>query len=222
MSINLDTDIKRPDSHLQVSFYQRTLKDDYKSEQQTKEAGEPKTVNYVADYIKIEVPGNKHLVIDTPAREEHKKRFPMHWAAYQNNSNANNSYAGTPIEQWPRVMINPDMAVELRSLKFNTIQAIAGASDSQLQAIGMVAGQNAFTFRDDARQFLATEESKLKLSAAAKTNAEADAKLAEANAKLAAQAEQHAKDLAEMRDQMQAFMAANMPKKPGRPAKEVE
>jgi DNA anti-recombination protein RmuC len=221
--MDFETDIKSPDSHLQVGFYQRTLKDEFKSAEETKLAGSEKVVNYVADYIKIEVPGNKHLVIDTPAREEHKKRFPMHWAAYQNHTNASNSYAGTPIEQWPRVMVNPETAVELRALKFNTVQAVAGASDSQLQAIGMVAGQNAFTFRDDARKFLATNEAQSKLSDADRKNAEADAKLEAANMKLAEQAEQHAKDMAEMKEQMQQLLAmAGNARKPGRPAKDAD
>jgi hypothetical protein len=230
----LESDIKNPDSHLQVSFYTREVLNEFRTA--AKAAELKKSISDLepheferdkVDYIRIEIPGNKLLDIDTPVREMHKKRFPNHWAAYMNRGDRYGDVAGTPIEQWPRIGANADMARELRHLKFNTIQAIAGASDSQLQSIGMIAGQNAFTFRDDARRYLATIEAESKLSDADKKQKEADEKLAEANAKLQAQQEQHAKDMEEMRAQMKQLMelaskAAPEARKPGRPPKEAD
>ncbi len=216
----LETDIKNPDSHLQVSFYSREVKNEFKSEAKSKETGLDETINDTVDYIKIDIPGNVLLGIDTPAREEHKKRFPMHWGMYKNRGDAYGNVAGTPIEQWPRIGANKDMAQELRGIRFNTIQAIAGASDSQLQSIGMIAGQNAFTFRDDARRYLATIEAESKLTDANKKHSEADVKLAEANAKIAAQQEQHAKDMLEMKEQMKQLLEAANKRGPGRPSHE--
>jgi len=222
----LDTDIKDPDSHLIKRFYSREVKNNFKSAEKALETGDENAVVYdLVDYIKIDIPGNINLAIDTPARDEHKKRFHVAWAEYKANGGAQGFVSGTPIEQWPRIGSNPDMAQELRQLRFSTVQAVAGASDSQIQSIGMIAGQNAFAFRDDARRFLATRDAETKLTDADKVRAEADAKLAEANAKIAEQAAQHAADMAEMKEQMRQLLAmaagGEEKKKPGRPAKEV-
>jgi hypothetical protein len=230
----LDSDIKNPDSHLQVTFYSRDVKNEFKTSQKAKEMGkEPEQlepheyVNDTVDYIKIQIPGNKNLEIDTPARDEHKRRFPMHWLAYQNRGDAVGKVVGTPIEQWPR--ISKEVAEELRHIRFNTIEAVAGASDAQLQAIGMIAGQNAFTFRDDARRHLATIGAQAKLNDAEIKQREADEKLAAAKEEMAAQARRHAEEteqmrqeMAQMQKQMAEFMAAMTAQakaKPGRPPK---
>ena len=216
--MSLDSDVPNPNSHLHRVFYSREVKNAFLSAAKSNETGKDEIVNERIDYIRISIPGNKNLEIDTPVREEHKKRFPMEWLAYQASGLQRTSVVGTPIEQWPRVVANPDMAQELRHIKFSTIQSIAGASDAQLQSIGMIAGQNAFTFRDDARQFLATTEAESKLSDADKKHAEANSKLAEANAKMLEQAEQHAKDMAEMKAQMnELLLAATSYKTPHEP-----
>jgi hypothetical protein len=220
----LDTDIKNPDSHLIKRFYSREVKNNFKSAEKAAETGDEHACVYdLVDYIKIDIPGNINLAIDTPAREEHKKRFYREWAEYKANGGAQGYVSGTPIEQWPRVGVNPDMVQELRQLRFSTVQAVAGASDSQIQSIGMIAGQNAFAFRDDARRFLATREAESKLSDADKKQSEAERKLAEANEKIAAQAAQHAADMAEMKEQMRQLLAmAGEKSKPGRPRKEAD
>ena len=126
---------------------------------------------------------------------------------------------GTPITEWAR--ITPSQADELRGLKFPTVESIAGASDAQLQTIGMIAGQSAFTFRDDAKRFLLVAEAAAKLTEADKKQAEADAKLNAANAEIALQREQHAKDMEEMKAQMKDILSQVAPKR-GRPFKETE
>jgi hypothetical protein len=201
--MKIDSDIPNPDSHLGVVFYSRLVPNAYESEKQQR------SISYSADYIKITVPGNKHLEIDTPVREQHKQRFPFHWAAYQNRVDAGQAITGTPIAEWSR--ITPAQAEELRGLKFYTVEAIAGASDAQLQSIGMIAGQNSFTFRDDAKRFLSVADAAAKLKEADAKQAEADAKLAEANAQIKAQQEQHMKDMQEMKEQMQRLLASAVP-----------
>lgn len=207
--MKLDTDIHNPDAHLQVSFYSKLVPNAWESKEKQR------SISDSVDYIKIQIPGNRNLEIDTPAREEHKKRFPLHWAAYQNRPDQVGNLVGTPIGDWPRV--NPSMAEELRGLRFHTVEAVAGASDAQLQTIGMIAGQSAFTFRDDAKRFLSVADAAAKLK-------EADEKLAAANEEAQKVREQHAADMADMRLQMQQFLAAHTnqaePAKRGRKAKE--
>lgn len=175
-----------PDSRLAVQFYSKLVKNDFESEKQQR------SIHASVDFIRIMTPGDKLNIIDTFARPEHQARFPMQWHAYKNRSDANTHIMGTPIAEWTR--ISPSQAEELRGLKFYTVESIAGASDAQLQGIGMIAGVSAYTFRDDAKRFLSVAEAASKLSEADKRVADADAKIEAMQAEFAAkQAAQEAR-----------------------------
>lgn len=211
---------KDPDAALSVIFYKKPLKLEYQSEL------EKRPIFQDVDFVKITMPGNLTSIIDTPVREEHKSRFPRQWQAYKNRVDDSAGVGvGTPISEWPR--ITPSQAEELRALKFYTVDAIAHASDAQLQGIGMVAGQSVFTFREDARRFLS-------LADATSKQAEADRLLTDAKAQIEAErealrlereanrAENEANQAAmrEMREQMQSLMSsAGAPAKRGRKPK---
>jgi hypothetical protein len=64
---------KNPDSALTVVFYKRPVKQVFRSVQE----GIP--VHDSVDYVRIHTPGDQLNVIDTPAREDHKRRFPLPW-----------------------------------------------------------------------------------------------------------------------------------------------
>ena len=98
-------------------------------------------------YVQIMTPGNSLNIVDTPVREEHKYRFPKHWAIFQ-NSQAEVQIVGTPVEAWP--MITRSQAEDLKGLKFYSVEQIAGASDEQIQRLGM----NSSMLRQKARAFL--------------------------------------------------------------------
>lgn len=136
-----------PDAALSVLFYSKPLKNEFESEQQ----GRP--IFYDADMVKIFLPGDDKNVIDTYAREDHKQRFPRHWAHYQNKLAGDQRLAGkTPIDQWPR--ITPAQAEELRAIRFLSVEDVANAGDHQLQGIGMIAGMAPHAFREAARAYL--------------------------------------------------------------------
>lgn len=118
-----------PDSLLHVVFYMRSDQDNFKSEKE----GRP--IFYEVPYVKIMSPGNQLSEIDTPVREDHKRRFPVQWAAFQNSHAPQDQIIGTPVEQWPA--ITRAQAEELRGVKFFTVEQIAGASDLQVQRLGM-------------------------------------------------------------------------------------
>ena len=182
-----------PDSRLAVQFYSRLVKNDFESEKQQR------SIHASVDFVRIMTPGDKLNIVDTFAREDHKTRFPIQWHAYKNRNDANTHIIGTPINEWSR--ISPSQAEELRGLKFYTVESVAGASDAQLQGIGMIAGVSAYTFRDDAKRFLSVAEAASKLSEADKRVADADAKIA------AMQADFNAKQLANDA-RMDALLAA--------------
>ena len=162
-----------PDRALHVTFYESSIQNGYQTELQ----GRP--IFDAVDMIKIQTPGNTLNIIDTLAREEHKRRFPRHWAAYSARTDATTQGCiGTPIEEWPQ--LSKVQADQFKAMKFLTVEAVAGAGDAQLAGIGMVAGQSVYVMRDKAKAFLELSELSAK-------NAEADRRIADAKAEAEAQ-----------------------------------
>jgi hypothetical protein len=143
----LSSDENNADSRLQVKFYKRPVQ----QEQETLEAGRPIYKEF--DFVHICVAGDTLTEIDTYALNSHKLRFPMQWARYQNRiGSEEQDIVGTPVAEWP--LVSKSQAEELRAMKFYTVEAIANASDQQLQRMGMAAGMSPYAFRDKAKSFL--------------------------------------------------------------------
>lgn len=190
-----------PDSRLAVLFYSRPLQNEFESEKQ----GRPIFAD--VDFVRIHVPGDVTSTWDTPVREEHKKRFPLQWAHYQNKHGGDPKEIGTPLSAWSR--LTPSQCEELRALKFYTVEGIAGASDANLQRLGMVAGMSPYAFRDHAIRFLNLAKG------------DATAQAAEERAKaLEAQMELMRKETDEKIAAAVAAALASQPKKPGRKPKQ--
>ena len=135
-----------PDSKLAVKFYSKPVQNNFETQKQ----GKP--VFQDVDMIRIEVPGDKNSIADTFARPHHIERFPIQWARYK-NAQGDLQETGTPLSHWQ--LITGAQAEELKAQKFRTVEAIAGASDAQLQSIGMVAGMAPHAFRARAQAWLA-------------------------------------------------------------------
>jgi hypothetical protein len=209
----LPSDENNADSRLQVRFYKKPVH----QEQESMDAGRPIYKEF--DFVHICVAGDTLTEIDTFALQQHKTRFPIQWANYMNRVGANDQeVVGTPVSEWP--LISKSQAEELRAMKFFTVEAIASASDQQLQRMGMAAGMSPYAFRDKAKAFLNL----------ATSSAETDKREQEINAlkeELAKKDEETAKIKAEtdaklalMQEQMAAILAAVGEKKP-RKAKAV-
>jgi hypothetical protein len=211
----LPSDEHGADSRLQVRFYKKPIQ----QEQESIDAGRPIYKEF--DFVHICVAGDTLTEIDTYALQQHRQRFPIQWANYMNRVGANDEeVVGTPVAEWP--LVSKSQAEELRAIKFFTVEAIAGASDQQLQRMGMAAGMSPFAFRDKAKAFLNL----------ATTSAETDKRESEINAlkeELAKKdletakikAETDAK-LAKMQDQMAAILVAVGEKKPRKKAVATE
>jgi len=137
---------RNPDSALMVKFYNRAVQNNVESSQ----VGRPIFQDII--YIEIMTPGNSLNIIDTPAREDHKRRFPLQWAAFNNANGGEQATIGTPITSWP--FLTKAQAEEMKALKFLTVEMLAGASDGQLQVIGMVGGANPMVLRERAKAYL--------------------------------------------------------------------
>lgn len=203
----LPSDEQNADSRLVVRFYKRAVQ----QETETLAAGRPIYKEF--DFVHICVAGDALTEIDTYVTPQHITRFPIQWAQYQNRLGADDQeIVGTPLNEWP--LVSKSQAEELRGMKFHTVEAIANASDQQLQRIGMAAGMSPYAFRDKAKAFLNR----------ATTDAEADKREQE----IAALKEEIAKKelesvkmkqeteakLAQVQEQMAAVLAAVGEKKP--------
>ena len=192
-----------PDSVFAVRFFNRAIKQNYESEKQ----GRPIFAD--VPYVEISNPGDRLTIICVPVRPEHKRRWPRQWMAFEQGNSKDTRETGTPLDQWPQ--LTAAQAEEFKALKFFTVEQIAGASDAQLQAIGMVGGSAPMQLREKAKAFLAFA------SGTALPQAQA--------AELAAAKQQ----MADMQAQLNALMAtqagltpaAEAPKKRGRKPKVV-
>lgn len=197
----LPSDEGNADSRLQVRFYTRAVK----QEQESLEAG--RDIYKEFDFVHISVAGDTLTEIDTYVTAEHKKRFPIHWAHYQNRVGADEEkVVGTPLAEWP--LVSKSQAEELRALKFKTVESVANASDQQLQRMGMAAGMSPYAFRDKAKAFLnlattAAETDKREAEIQALKEELAKKDLESVKMKLETEAK-----LAQMQEQMAAVLAA--------------
>jgi uncharacterized coiled-coil protein SlyX len=179
-----------PDNRLTVRFYKQAVQNNFRSEQE----GRP--IYDELDMVNIHVPGDQLTAVAAIVREDHKRRFPVQWAMYQNQNSGDQALAGkTPLEHWPR--LNKAQVAELKHLKFLSVEDIAFASDTQLQAIGMSGGMSPFAFRDIAKRFL-------EMAAGEAAATKADARAADLERQLAEQREV----MAQMQSQLAAMAAA--------------
>lgn len=156
-----DVNASPQDDKLTVQFY----RDLWQNHGRTLEEGRP--IFEERDFIKIAVPGNNTLLIDTLAEEHHFVRFAGHYKRYKEAMSNEAVINGTPLAQWP--LITRNCAEKLRYLKFETVEQIAGADDFQLNAIGMSAGMSPYEFKKLAQAYL---DSSKKTADSAKRTAE--------------------------------------------------
>lgn len=200
----IESDKANADAALMVEFYSKPMKNEFESEQQ----GRPIYID--VDYIKIMNPGDTTSEIHQAVRDDHKARFPLHWAHYKNVHGDDKKEIGTPLTQWS--LLSPAQCEELRALKFRTVESIAYASDAQIDKVGMAGGMGAHAFRERAKRYLM----------AATDDALAN-KQAEELAKLKARDEERDAELESLREQMKELLNAHKPKaKPGRKPKVKE
>ena len=88
-----------PDARLHVKFYIQPQKNEFKS------TLEGRPIFEDVQMIEIRIPGDQLTVIHSAVREDHKQRFPKHWAYFEQTQGKDNLEIGTPLTQWP--MLQP-------------------------------------------------------------------------------------------------------------------
>lgn len=204
---------QNPDALLNVQFYVKAMPNEWKTEQEKRPVFDDVVM------IRIVPPGDGLNIIDTPAREDHKRRFPRHWEFFERMHGKDNLQSGTPLEQWPQ--LGPSQVAQLKAMQFHSVEQIAGAPDEKLNRMGMAGGMAPFSLREKAIRYLQVAKD---VSTVDHAKEEADrlrAQMAETDAR-------HAEELRQMREQIAALAAAQRaspaldaeaPKRRGRPPK---
>ena len=125
--------IDNPDSALHVMFYMHEPILKFQSEKEGKEIRGPKV-----PYIRMMKPGDQYSIIETAVRDDHKRRFANLWLNFQMKEGMIEGQADFPgwkLEDWPA--LKPEQLHEMKYMRFQTVEQIAGASDSQIQRLGI-------------------------------------------------------------------------------------
>lgn len=187
-----------PDSRLHVTFYSRPMLMEAESDKQKR------AIYKDVVFTRIVTPGDNLNQIDRPKNDEDEQRFPKQWLWYKSTHGEDEQVIGTPLSQWGR--ITPSKAEELKFLKFTTVESIAFASDEQIGKLGMMAGMQPHSFREEAKRFVALSKDSAILAEEAEKAAKLEAKLKEQD---------------DLIKQMQEQLAGLSKRKPGRPPKEA-
>lgn len=93
----------------------------------------------VVPYVRIMRPGDQTTILEVEVREDHKRRWPERWMYFQMQEGLieMQKVPGWQIEEWPYLADKPQLMHELKYSRFQTVDQIAGASDSQVQKLGI-------------------------------------------------------------------------------------
>jgi hypothetical protein len=126
----------RPDGSVQTGpsdasmlciFYKRAVHNAVKS------AHEGRPIYEDLDYVRIQQPGETTQVVDRPAQNGDKQRWPAQWQAYA--AGKDQVAEGTPLGLlFPR---HPSAVAMLQALGIMTVEHLANASATAIAAIGM-------------------------------------------------------------------------------------
>ena len=140
---------KDPDSGLFVEFYFYEPVDAWASQEKSIEAQRRVVVKLPKQpFVRIMVPGDKTSEWTGVVSEAHKQRFPRQWMAWQISEGlvgGEEDIPGWKLSEWGE--LSQDQLHELMYLRFQTVEQLAGASDKQIQGIGM----GGLALRDKAR-----------------------------------------------------------------------
>lgn len=146
--------VSNPDDLLYVQFYWNEPIDKWESEKIGKPVKMTKRVPVTDDkgvvtykdtgetlripFVRFMRPGDKETIMEVAVDESHKRRWPQKWMAWQMQEgmiDGEGTVPGWPIQEWGE--LTAEQIHELKYLRFSTVEQVAGASDAQVQRMGM-------------------------------------------------------------------------------------
>lgn len=130
-----------PDGLLYVEFYMHEPILKWQSELKSEEAGRRVVVKGPKQaFVRIMRPGDQTSILEVAVREEHKQRWPDKWLYFQMQEgliDSNENVPGWRLEDWNHLTDKPDLLKDLKFMRFHTVDQLAGASDAQVQKLGI-------------------------------------------------------------------------------------
>lgn len=130
---------KNPDDGLYKEFYWHEPVDAWASREESQRLQRRVTVKLQKQpFVRIMVPGDKNSIWEGAVTEALKQRFPREWMAWQIEEGligGESDIPGWKLSEWTE--LNADQVRELLYMRFQTVEQLAGASDKQIQGIGM-------------------------------------------------------------------------------------
>lgn len=132
------------DAGMVVMFYNKAVHNPQKS------ATEGRPIYEDAIFVKIHAPGERLNIIDRPATDDDRRRWPMQWHQFQQQKQQ--TPEGTPVDLlYPE---HPSIPSMLRAYNVHTIEHLANLSGNAIDNLGMGAQR----YVNDARRFLDQSE----------------------------------------------------------------
>ena len=130
---------RNPDDGLYKEFFWHEAVDSWASREESQKQQRRVTIKLPkAIYLRLMVPGDKTTEVVQLVTEAHKQRFPREWMRFQIEEGligGEGEIPGWKLSEWPE--LNEETVRELLYLRFQTVEQLAGASDKQIQGIGM-------------------------------------------------------------------------------------
>ena len=130
MQENLQHKPQPGDERLRVKFYEEQVINNFRTEAE----GVP--IFDSVNFISIAVPGEANDEICRKASKDDKERFLPLWRAYEKKME---QVDGTSLDAWTE--LDKRTKHTLNYLGFSSVEQVAGASDLQVQKMGMSGGQ---------------------------------------------------------------------------------
>lgn len=177
------------DDHLLVKFFTHPKL----MRQESEEAQRP--IYKETPYIQIMTPGNKDSIIQRPARQMDKDRFPEHWKKF--SAREEQTMEGTPLSEvsW----VTRSQCEEMKWLNIMTVEQLAALSDTNSQGLMGIGPLK-------------------KKAVAYMEKAEKEA----TGVKMLAQLQERDDQIAALMERVEAMEAEKAPKKRGRPSKKKD
>lgn len=115
------------DSQLHVQFYRHAELNSFRSTAEGRKIFEDHV------YIRIMAPANRQNVIERRATDEDKERFPLHYTQFIQGQEQ--LAIGTPLAEL--YGLTPSQVLELKALKVETVEQLAGLPDTTVQLLGI-------------------------------------------------------------------------------------
>jgi len=114
------------DNQLHVQFYKHAELNSFRTREEGRKIFEE------CVYVRILSPANRLLIIERRVTDEDKLRLSTHYGQYLEKGES--LQVGTPLSEFPG--LSPAQVLEMRHLKVETVEQLAGIPDTTAQLLG--------------------------------------------------------------------------------------